>query len=266
MKSVTYTPGKKASLNQPCVSVLGVPISKLTLEQLLDRIDDAAKSKGKAIFGYADIHAINTAFKLPWLRNFYNTCDGVFCDGVGVKLAARLLGQSLPERFTFPDWIDRLAAQCIATNQSLFFIGGSDGVAQKAAQKLVKDHPGLQIVGTNHGYFDKTRGAEENNQVVQLVNRASPDVLIVGFGIPIQEKWLMENVQQLHGSVFLAAGALFDYLAGVVPRGPRWMTDHGLEWLSRLLIEPRRLWSRYLIGIPLFFIRVFRQRLGMLKA
>jgi N-acetylglucosaminyldiphosphoundecaprenol N-acetyl-beta-D-mannosaminyltransferase len=98
--------------------------------------------------------------------------------------------------------------------------------------------------------------------VIQAINKAQPDVLLVGFGQPLQELWLDEHWDAVNVQAAIAVGALFSYVAGDVRRAPRWMTDHGLEWLGRLLIEPRRLWQRYLIGLPVFFARVLAERLG----
>jgi N-acetylglucosaminyldiphosphoundecaprenol N-acetyl-beta-D-mannosaminyltransferase len=125
--------------------------------------------------------------------------------------------------------------------------------------------PGLEIAGIQHGYFDKTAGSSENEAVVALINQVKPDILVIGFGMPLQERWLLENWDRLDAKVAIPIGAGFDYLAGVTPRAPRWMTDHGLEWLGRLIIEPRRLWKRYIIGNPLFFYRLVKYQLRLRK-
>ena len=118
-------------------------------------------------------------------------------------------------------------------------------------------YPELEIAGVRHGYFDRS----ENEAVVEEINAAAPDILLVGLGMPLQERWLMENRQRLDVGVALTGGAVFDYVSGRVRRGPRLLTRGGLEWLARLLAEPRRLWRRYLVGNPLFLLRVLRQRL-----
>jgi N-acetylglucosaminyldiphosphoundecaprenol N-acetyl-beta-D-mannosaminyltransferase len=100
----------------------------------------------------------------------------------------------------------------------------------------------------------------ENESVIAIINRLRPNILIVGFGMPLQERWLMENWDRIHANIGLTGGAVFDYISGNVPRAPRWMTDHGFEWLGRLLVEPSRLWRRYLIGNPLFIWRIMKQR------
>ncbi|MCA1687542.1 MAG: WecB/TagA/CpsF family glycosyltransferase, partial [Actinobacteria bacterium] len=120
-----------------------------------------------------------------------------------------------------------------------------------------------KIVGVRHGYFDHGAGSAENEAVVGEINAAAPDILVVGLGMPLQERWLMENWQKLDVSVALTGGAVFDYVSGRLSRGPRPLTGSGFEWLARLLVEPRRLWRRYLLGNPLFLLRVLKQRLGV---
>jgi N-acetylglucosaminyldiphosphoundecaprenol N-acetyl-beta-D-mannosaminyltransferase len=249
----------------PTVNVLGVEISKLGLNEFLVRVGEIAASGEKAVVQYANIHTLNMACQDKWLREFYNTCEIVFCDGFGVKLAASFLGSPIPERFTSPDWMPLLAEQCERAGRSLFFLGGKGGVGEMAAQVLQRKSPRLRVSGIHHGYFDKRKEDGENSEIIQLINQAHPDVLFVGFGTPMQERWVAENLHELRVGIIVVVGAMFDYLSGSVPRGPRWMTDHGLEWLSRLAIEPRRLWKRYLIGIPVFFVRVLKQRLGLLS-
>ncbi len=110
----------------------------------------------------------------------------------------------------------------------------------------------------HHGHFEKS-GAE-NELVIQKINEFQPGILYIGFGMPLQERWILDNINQIEARVFLPLGACLDFYTGTVYRAPRWMTDHGLEWLTRLVTEPQRLWERYILGNPLFFYRVFKQR------
>lgn len=244
--------------------IFGVKIDNLSLDQLLVTVEKTIIQNQHQKLSYVNIHGLNLAYSSLEFRSFLNQSDIVFCDGYGVILGARLTGQKLEHRFTPPDWIGRLCE--LSTNEgfSLYFLGARPGVAEKAAARLREAHPGCNIIGTYHGYFNKSPGNPENEAVVQEINRLKPNILIVGFGMPMQEKWIQDNFERLEVNVFLPVGAALDYVAGEVRRGPRWMTDHGLEWLARLIIEPRRLWKRYLIGIPLFFWRILKQRLGLL--
>lgn len=245
------------------INLINVHISAIGLSRIFERCVKAAKEKKQLLLLGANIKAMNLAYELEWFRQFYNRPDTiVFCDGVGVQVGARLLGEYLPERFTPPDWFADLCKICSQNTISLFFIGTYPGITEKVASIYQQKYPDLIISGTHHGYFNKDKNCEENKDVLRKINQANPEILVVGFGMPMQEKWLIENLDQLNAKVYLTVGAMFDFLAGETYRGPKWMTDHGFEWLSRLLTEPKRLWRRYLIGIPLFFWRIFKQKFG----
>jgi N-acetylglucosaminyldiphosphoundecaprenol N-acetyl-beta-D-mannosaminyltransferase len=117
----------------------------------------------------------------------------------------------------------------------------------------------LRVVGIHHGYFDHSAGSAENEAVLEEINATAPDILLAGLGMPLQEIWLTQNRQRLDAGVALSGGAVFDYASRRVRRGPPILTEHGFEWLARFLREPRRLWRRYLLGNPMFLLRVMRQ-------
>jgi N-acetylglucosaminyldiphosphoundecaprenol N-acetyl-beta-D-mannosaminyltransferase len=246
------------------VQVLGVGVDVLTVEDLHAEIGRLVREKRRGLVLNANAHCLNLCYEDPMLRTFFNGAEVVFCDGAGVMLAARVLGGRIPARITYADWAWRLAAFAAAEGFSLYFLGARPGVAQAAAERLKERHPGLEIAGFRHGYFDHAAGSPQSAAVVEEINAAAPDILLVGLGMPLQERWLMENGHRLDVGAALTGGAVFDYVSGRLDRGPRLLTVHGLEWLARLLAEPRRLWRRYLIGNPLFLLRVLRQRLGAL--
>ncbi len=241
------------------VGVLEVGVDRITVEGLHAEVAHLVRRRGGIVLN-ANAHCLNLCHEDEGLRNFFAAADVVFCDGAGVRLAARMLGDQLPERITYADWLPRLAALAEERGFSLFFLGARPGVAGEAARRLRASHPDLRIVGVRHGYFDHGAGSSENGAVVAEINAARPDVLLVGLGMPLQERWLMENLHGLDVGVALTGGAVFDYASGRLRRGPRLLTDNGLEWLARLIVEPRRLWRRYLLGNPLFLARVIGQR------
>ncbi len=245
------------------VDVLGVGVDPLTVEDLHAEIGRLVGGGGPALVLSANVHCLNLCYEDPALRDFLNRAEVVLCDGAGVMLAARILGGRIPERITYADWAWRLAAFAAARGFSLYFLGARPGVADEAARRLKQRYPALRIAGVHHGYFDHGMGSQENEAVVGEINAARPDILLVGLGMPLQEYWLMENRHRLEAGVALTGGAVFDYVSGRLRRGPRLLTANGFEWLARLLVEPRRLWRRYLVGNPLFLIRVTRQRLGL---
>lgn len=243
--------------------MIGVGVDPLTVGELHAGIGHAIRRDGRAVFLSANVHYLNQTYRDPALRDFYNRADVVFCDGAGVMLAARILGRRIPERITYADWAWQLAAFAEQEGFSLYLLGGHPGTARKAADRLRGRYPGLRICGVRHGFFDHRPGSPENAAVIREVNAADPDVLLVGFGTPLQEYWLMRNRERLNARVALAGGAVFNYVSGGLRRGPRLLTDNGFEWLARLLVEPGRLWRRYLLGNPLFLWRVLKQRAGL---
>lgn len=260
----TRRPGEAPSprpLDQvPTAKIFGVQISALNVAELHQIVAIAVQTNTKALLPNVNAHGLNLAYNAPWLRDFLNQSTAVFPDGSGALFAARIQGGRFEERVTYADWMWELAGFCAGRGFSLYFLGGHEGVAAQAAANLSQRYPRLQVLGTHHGYFDKTIGSIENETVLAEINRLRPDVVVVGLGMPLQEHWFMENWNRLDVHVGLTAGAAFDYVSGRLRRPPKILADHGLEWLGRLLIEPRRLWKRYLVGIPLFVWRVVRQR------
>jgi N-acetylglucosaminyldiphosphoundecaprenol N-acetyl-beta-D-mannosaminyltransferase len=241
--------------------VLGVGVDPITVAELHAEIARLARGGRLGLVLNVNAHCLNLCYEDRALRDFLNGADVVFCDGAGVMLAARMLGERLPARITYAAWIWRLADFAAAEGFSLYFLGARPGVAQEAARRLRECYPGLRIVGVRHGYFDHSAGSAENEAVLKEINAAAPDILLVGLGMPLQEIWLTENRRRLNAGVALACGGAFDYASRRVRRGPRILTESGFEWLVRLLSEPRRLWRRYLLGNPLFLLRVLRQLL-----
>ena len=240
------------------IDILGVGVDPLTVEGLYAEIWRLVRGGERGLVLNANAHCLNLCYEDPKLRDFLNGAEIVFCDGVGVMLAARILGRRIPARITYADWAWQLADFASTQGFSLYFLGARPGVARAAARRLKERYPDLEIAGVHHGYFDRS----QNEAVVEEINAAAPDILLVGLGMPLQEYWLMENGHRLDAGLALTGGAVFDYVSGRLRRGPRFLIGSGFEWLARLLVEPRRLWRRYLVGNPLFLLRVLRQRLG----
>ncbi len=247
------------------IQLLGTQLTLCNRQQLLQVIDRIVCTAHKGTVVSGNVYSFNLAYQHKWLRDFFNQADIVRLDGAGVRLGAKILGHTTPKRMTWADFAWQLAELAQQHAFTMFLLGARPGIADKAAARLQERFLNLQIVGTHHGYFDKTPGSPENQAVIQAINAVKPNILILGFGMPLQERWLMENWEHIEANVTLTGGAVFDYVSGELHRAPRWMTDHGLEWLGRLIIEPRRLWRRYIVGNPLFLYRVLKQRLGLLR-
>ncbi len=240
-------------------NVLGVRVDAITDQALNDRIAGVIEGGEHTYFAYVNIHAVNLTRNDEAFRQFLNAAPVVYCDGEGVRLGARILGVRLPPRIVLTYWIWDLCAMCERQGYSVYLLGGKEEIVLKAANNLRQRFPGLRIVGTQHGYFAKS--GEESDRVVELINNARPNLLFVCFGMPLQEHWVRQNFARLNVNMILFGGSTIDYAAGVKRVAPFWMRAAGLEWLFRLLQEPRRLWRRYLLGNPAFLARVILQRI-----
>jgi N-acetylglucosaminyldiphosphoundecaprenol N-acetyl-beta-D-mannosaminyltransferase len=243
-------------------ALLGVRVDSVDVPELHRRIARTIDAGERSLVLNVNVNCLNLAWDRPWLRKLLNDADVVFADGAGVQLGLRLLGHPAPPRITYNTWMWQLAPFAAEHGYSLFLLGARPGVAEKAAERLMAAHPALRIAGTQHGYFDRAAGSAENAAVIEAVNASGAQILLLGMGMPMQEEWLAASWPLLRANIALTGGAALDYVAGELELPPRLLAEHGFEWLGRLIIEPRRLWRRYLLGNPLFLTRVARQRLG----
>ena len=242
------------------VNILGIPVDVIDRPQLLERIDELAASPGVSLVNNVNAHACNLAFSDPEFHEILCKSDVVFCDGFGVKLAAKLLGRQLGERMTPPDWIDELFALCARRHYCVYFIGDTSEVVRLFAEKVRQKHSHLRIVGIHDGFFNLN--GDGAPRIWNEIARRNPDIILTGMGMPRQEKWARAAKKRLGKGVVIATGALFRWYTGVERRAPQWMTNAGLEWLARLATAPGRHFKRYVIGLPQFFWRILKQRLG----
>ena len=233
------------------VELLGVPIDVLTRPQLLDRVAALADGADRSTVGYVNMHVLDRVGAHPDLLDFFRSLDLCYCDGKGVVLAARVQGDLLPERMTGADWIWDLAAAAEG-RWRLCWIGSDPGVTAQAAEVLVQRYPRLEIV-THHGYHAKQ--GPENEAFIQQINAAEADIVLVGMGTPVQERWVLANRPAMDAPVVWCLGATADFISGRVSRGPQWLYERQ-EWLARLWVDPTRLWQRYLLGNARVMARV----------
>jgi N-acetylglucosaminyldiphosphoundecaprenol N-acetyl-beta-D-mannosaminyltransferase len=240
------------------VDVLGVPIDAITLLQLIDRVTAAIRERTRTTVMYANVHVLNTANDEPALARALRAADIVYCDGEGVRLAARLNGDALPERMTGADLIWEVAARLAEVRARVYWLGGAEEVGERALAILAERYPDLVTVGAHHGFFAKQ--GPDTKAVIEAINAAHPDIVFVGMGTPVQELWVERYRSSLEANVVWSIGATADFIAGVQPRGHDLLTQHGFEWLARLWSDPRRLFGRYVLGNPRFFARVMWRR------
>lgn len=249
--------GELTGTDRPGATLQGIHVDAVDLAQLLERVRAFVDDPEPRTVAYVNVHVLNTAAEDAPLTEFLAGVDLCYADGKGVVLGARLTGQDLPERMTGADWIHDLADACVTHGWKLGWVGGEDGVTAEAAEVMKAAHPGLDVVATHHGFFERT--GPEHDALVDKLNAAAPDIILVGMGTPYQEHWVASARHRLHAPVVWCLGATADFISGRTSRGPAFLYNNQ-EWLARLFVEPRRLWRRYLIGNPRFLARMIRAR------
>jgi len=238
------------------LNFLGIDIHRLTREQLLHCFETALETPGPVHFGYLNIAVSNQAADDPEVEDLLNSADLVYVDGAGIRLGCRLLGVDCPPRNTGADFFPEVLEICARMGKKVGFLGGSPGAAERLRDIYTQRFQGLNISFVKDGAAD----IESTGDWYEELRQDPPDLLIVGLGVPKQEKWVTDHRKQLGVKLYWTVGALFEYDSGRITRCPRWMGKLGLEWLFRLLVEPRRLWRRYLIGNPRFLLRCLSSR------
>jgi len=222
------------------------------LSQLLDAYNDQSPS---TVF-FINAHCYNVAQNNPEYRNAILNSDFVLNDGIGIKLGARFINLDLLENLNGTDLIPKIIEQAVNLNKKIYLLGGNEGVALKAAAKLKSKYPEIHIHGTHSGYF--TGLAEQN-----LISEAGQaELLILGMGVPKQELWAFQHKHDLlNTKIIVAGGAILDFISENVKRAPSWVRKLHLEWVFRLVLEPGRLWKRYIIGNMAFLFSIVKYRL-----
>ena len=238
------------------IEILGVRVDDATYDELLDKVDAFIGSGKPHHVITVNVEMLMAAYDDPEFATMLEGGDLNVADSVGVMLAARLLGRPLQERVTGSDGIHRLAAHSARKGYRLYLLGAAPGVADLAAERLRAANPGLDVAGA---YAGSPRASEEDD-IIHRIHAANPDLLLVAYGVPAEEKWIARNRLRLGVPVMMGVGGAFDFAAGVTRRAPGWMRQLGLEWLYRLVGEPWR-WRRQL-ALPRFSILVLRQKLG----
>jgi N-acetylglucosaminyldiphosphoundecaprenol N-acetyl-beta-D-mannosaminyltransferase len=236
------------------VQMLGGQIDLLTPDLVLAYLAECAAAGQQTVIGNHNLHSLYLLPRTPGMRALYDLVDVVQLDSTPLVLFGKLL--KLPigrqHRSTYLDWRDAFWSLADQKGWRVLYVGGADGVATTAAERLKVRYPGVTIEGLT-GYFDVTPGSEVNRAVLQAIAAFKPHVVMVGMGMPRQEIWIAENLHDLPHCPILPVGAAFDYEAGMQKAAPRWMGKMGVEWLFRLVVDPKRLFTRYCVE-PWFLI------------
>jgi N-acetylglucosaminyldiphosphoundecaprenol N-acetyl-beta-D-mannosaminyltransferase len=237
--------------------VVNAPIDPLSMEQIVERVLSWTASRSVHIAVGVNAAVCNLASRDASFRGLLENADLAYADGQSIVWAARALGTAVPERVATTDLIYPLARACADHGKRIYLFGGRPEVVQAAAERLREYAPGLQL-RFSHGYGPES----QVDTVLDDIDVFGTDVLLVGLGDPLQQEWVDRHRDRLAVPAILTCGGLFDWTSGSRRRAPRWMIRVGLEWLWRLLLEPRRLARRYLVGNPEFVARLLAQRIA----
>lgn len=238
---------------QDRVDILGIPVDRFTFDQTLEVIDRFVREKTPRIAVTADSSAIVAAQSDPEFREVLLRADLVTADSAGIRWAARRKGMPIVERVSGVDLVDALCARSADHGYRIFFLGAAAGVAEMAAEALRLKHPGCNIVGTRHGFFP----AESDEVVASEIAPYRPDILFVAMGIPRQEKFIARALPIIQAPVSMGVGGSFDVFSGKVKRAPRLFQRFNLEWLWRLMLNPKK-FSK-VKALPKFVLAVLRE-------
>ena len=238
-----------------CIDILGVRVDNITQAEALDRIE--------GFIGDGRIHQVATvnpefvviAQEDHEFRAILAGADLALPDGVGLLLASHILGTPLRERVAGSDLVYPLAQRAAQRGHRVFLLGAAPGIAGMAARRLQDLYPGLIVAGAYAG----SAGPEGDEEAVSRIRAVSPQVLLVAYGAPAQDRWIHRNRARLEVPVCIGVGGALDFISGKIPRAPVWMRQVGIEWLFRLFQEPWR-WRR-MLRLPRFVYLVLRKRL-----
>lgn len=244
------------------LDICGLPVDNVTMAGALDLIQERLATRTRTRLFFVNADCVNISYRDPAYRRTLEQADLVFADGIGMRLAGKMLGTPVRDNVNGTDLFPLACERLAGSGHRVFLLGARPGVAKKVQQWAAKTYPGLTICGSHHGYFDQERSSE----VAEQIRRSGADVLFVALGAPLQEKWIAEHIEATGVTVALGVGGLFDFFSGDMPRAPRWMRRAGLEWVYRFAQEPGRMWKRYWVGNFVFMGRVARRALAQRAA
>ena len=251
--------GDSTDFKPNSISIFGVNIWNGTMAKAIDWVVKRVNKGSNTRIGFVNANNLNISYLDNQLKQHFTSCDRVFADGSGVKLASRILNSQssvIKHNVNGTDMFPLLCTALEEKGKRIYLLGAAKGVARRVKINLSQTNPELVVCGYHDGYL-----ADElnNRRVIKDINASNASILLVAMGTPLQEMWLDNNESKINVPVKMCVGGLFDFFANRVSRAPLWMRDSGLEWVWRLVQEPRRMWRRYVLGNPLFILRVMKE-------
>lgn len=237
------------------IDVLGLPCSDVTLECAARHLVECAAARRPQRVAFVNAHTLNVSVRDPHLRQALRDSDVIYADGVGMAMAARLQRRKLRNNVNGTDLFPLLCREAARRQIPIALFGAAPGVIEQCRSAVEARHPGLEVAWSHHGYV---HSSADTDRVIDEINGSGARILLVAMGVPRQERWIAEHASRLQVPVVMGVGGLFDFTSGRVPRAPQSLRRLRLEWLFRLMVEPRRLFVRYALGNPLFLARAMR--------
>lgn len=241
---------------------MNTEIDNLAMDEALNRVDQLIRENKNAYVVTPNVDHIIQLEKGGPLREVYKKADLILTDGKPLIWISKWYGTPIKEKISGSDLFPKLCCLAAQKGYKMYFLGAGEGVAAKAAENLVKKNPELQIVGTYSPPFGFEKDERELERIKKQIKEVHPHILIVGLGCPKQELFILHHKDELGVPISLGLGASLDFEAGEVKRAPKWMANHGLEWLFRIFQDPKRLAKRYLVDD----IKIFRLAIKYRKA
>lgn len=241
----------------PTRDVMGLSLVDASTQRTIDWLLDGPV---RTAF-FLNAHCANVRARDPHYAAALNRADAILPDGIGVELAARMGGKGLTENLNGTDFTPALLREAARKGMSVYLFGGTPGTAEKAADNLVLQIPGLRVVGVRDGF----EGAQDSEAAIADINASGADIVVVAMGVPMQEMWIDRHANDLSAKLIMGVGALLDFLAGNVQRAPAMVRKAKMEWAWRLAMEPRRMANRYLVGNFTFMARAARHTMQQVQ-
>lgn len=239
---------------------MNTEIDNLAMQEALQAIDELIKKNINAYVVTPNVDHIVQLETNTELQKVYTNASLILTDGKPLLWIAKWYGTPIKEKISGSDLFPLLCKMAAEKGYTMFFLGAAEGVAAKAAKNLMKRYKGLQVVGTYSPPFGFEKNSEEMNKIKEMIKKVHPHILIVGLGCPKQEKFMYYHCKELGVPISFGLGASFDFEAGNIKRAPKWMADHGLEWLFRITQDPKRMAKRYLVDDLKIFRLAIRYR------
>jgi len=237
------------------IDICNIPVDVLTMKQTVEIIDEAISKKSSILHGAINAAKLVNAQKNNFLKTSLLNCDIINADGKAIVWASKLLKRPLPERVTGIDLMDALVKLATGKKYKIFFFGAKENVVQNVVEKYSNEYGNDIIAGYRNGYYDK----KDEGEIAKEIANSHADILFVAITSPRKEIFLNEYKKIINVPFIMGVGGSFDVVAGIVKRAPKWMQDAGLEWLFRVIQEPRRMWKRYLITNSMFIYMILKE-------